>query len=73
VGRFEPRLDRKTSTLNAVGVWFEDGLEPMQTPGFAPALRDALAAYTEFVGATRIVWPRTRIGREVARALRAVA
>jgi len=71
VGRIEPRLDRKTQTLNILGVWFEPGFEPMASPGFIGALADALGAYREFVGATTDAWPRTRLGRELARALRA--
>lgn len=70
VGRIEPRVDRKAKTLAILGIWFEEGFEPMQAPRFIPALRDALDAYREFVGATTVTWPRTRPGRDVARALR---
>jgi uncharacterized protein YcaQ len=71
VGRIEPRLDRKERRLRILGIWFEDGFSPMETPGFIPALRDAIAAYRSFVGADSIAWPRTRSGRDVAGALRA--
>jgi len=70
VGRFEPRLERSTRTLRVLGIWFEDGFEPMAAPGFVPALEAALAAYTGFVGARRVTWPRTRPGRDLAGALR---
>jgi uncharacterized protein YcaQ len=70
VGRIEPRLDRKTRTLNILGVWFEAGFEPMASPGFIESLGEALGAYREFVGATRVTWPRTRAGRSLASALR---
>jgi uncharacterized protein len=70
VGRIEPRLDRKTKALNILGVWFEPTFAPMESPGFIPALRDALEAYRSFVGADTIAWPRTRPGRDVAAALR---
>jgi len=70
VGRIEPRLDRKAKTLNIIGIWFESGFEPMEEPHFTPALRDAVEAYRSFVGATRVVWPRTRPARDIARALR---
>lgn len=71
VGRIEPRLDRAAGTLRILGVWFEDGFEPME-PGFVAALADALEAYRGFVGAVRVTWPRTRAGRELARAVRAL-
>jgi uncharacterized protein YcaQ len=70
VGRIEPRIDRKTQTLRILGIWFQDGFEPMETPRFIPALRDAIEAYRTFVAASKVVWPGTRAGREVANALR---
>jgi uncharacterized protein len=70
VGRIEPRLDRKAKALNILGIWFEPGFAPMEETGFAPALAEALEAYRCFVGASRVVWPRTRPGRDIARALR---
>jgi uncharacterized protein YcaQ len=73
VGRIEPRLDRKAGTLAVVGIWFEPGFDPIETPGFLDALREALDAYRAFVGATKVTWPRTRPGRDVAGALRRLA
>ncbi len=73
VGRIEPRLDRKAKTLNILGIWFEPDFAPMETPAFIPALRDALEAYRSFVGAVKVSWPRTRLGREIAGALRRLA
>jgi len=70
VGRIEPRLDRKAKTLNILGIWFEAGFEPMASPGFIGALREAIEAYRSFVRATKVAWPRTRRGREVASALK---
>ncbi len=70
VGRIEPRLDRKTKTLNIVGIWFEPTVSPMEDPRFIAALGEAIEAYRSFVGATRVTWPRTRPGRDVAGALR---
>ena len=70
VGRIEPRLDRKTKTLAILGVWFEPDASPMETDGFVAALGDAVEAYRTFVGATKVVWPRSRPGRDVAGALR---
>jgi uncharacterized protein YcaQ len=73
VGRVEPRLDKSSPDLRILGIWFEPGFSPMEEPEFVPALADALEAYRSFVGATRVVWPRTRLGRAVAAALRSQA
>ncbi len=70
VGRIEPRLDRKSRTLNIVGIWFEPGFAPMEDPRFIDFLRDAVEAYRDFVGAAKVSWPRTRPGRDVGAALR---
>ena len=70
VGRIEPRLDRKERTLRIIGIWFQDGIEPMEEPHFIPALRNAIEAYRSFVGADKVTWPRTRTGRHIAGALR---
>jgi uncharacterized protein YcaQ len=69
VGRIEPRIERKARTLHIAGVWFEPGFEPMQEPDFLPALADALTAYRSFVGADTLTWPRTRLGRDLARSV----
>jgi uncharacterized protein YcaQ len=73
VGRIEPRLDRTTKTLNILAIWFEPGFEPVESSGFIDALRAAIEAYRSFVGATKVVWPRTRPGRDIAGALRRLA
>ena len=70
VGRIEPRLDRKKGKLAILGVWFEHGFSPMEEPHFVPALAEALRAYRAFIGATSVSWPRTKIGRNLAGALR---
>jgi uncharacterized protein len=69
VGRIEPRYERPTQTLRIVGIWFEDGFKPMEEPEFISALSQALRAYTSFVGAKSVTWPRTRPGRDLASAL----
>jgi uncharacterized protein YcaQ len=56
VGRFEPRLDRATRRLRILGVWWEQGFSPREVEGFVGAMREALAAYMLFVGATSIEW-----------------
>jgi len=70
VGRFEPRLDRSTKTLRIVGLWFQDDFQPLEDPGFSQAFRTAIEAYRSFVGAARVAWPRTRLARTLAGALR---
>ncbi len=70
VGRIEPRLDRASGTLRMLGIWFEAGFEPMEEPGFIPALGDAIEAYRTLVGASKVSWPRTRIGRSFGAVLR---
>jgi uncharacterized protein YcaQ len=62
VGRIEPRLDRQARTLRILGVWWEDGVDARRVEGLVPALRDALAAYMAFVGATRLEWPASAAG-----------
>ncbi len=56
VGRFEPRLDRATRTLRILGIWWEVGFNPRTADGFVPAMRAALAAYCDFVGAKSVDW-----------------
>ena len=71
VGRIEPRFERKDRSLHILGVWFEDGFRPMEEPHFVSALAEAVRAYAAFVGARKVVWPRTKPGRELGTAVRA--
>jgi uncharacterized protein len=70
VGRIEPRLERASGTLRILGAWFEPGFEPTDEPGFIAALGEAVEAYRAFVGATKVGWPRTRVGRALGAAMR---
>jgi len=70
IGRIEPRYERATHTLRIAGIWFEVGIRPMEEPNFIPALADALDAYRRFIGAGSVTWPRTKLGRDLAGALR---
>ena len=70
VGRIEPRIDRRTKTLNILGIWLEPGFAPMEDRHFIPALREAIEAYRSFVGAVKVTWPRSGPGRDIAAALR---
>jgi uncharacterized protein YcaQ len=70
VGRIEPRYERRTHRLQILGIWFEPGFSPMEEPDFVAALAEALRAYRAFVGARTVSWPRSRMGRELARRTR---
>jgi hypothetical protein len=67
VGRIEPVLARKTGTLRIAGLTFEPGFAPLEEAGFAEALGEAVAAYQRLTGATRVVWPRTRLARALGK------
>ena len=47
VGRIEPRIDRKAGALRILGLWWEDGFDPLDgaNPGFAGAVAEALRAH----------------------------
>ncbi|HEY4226913.1 MAG TPA: crosslink repair DNA glycosylase YcaQ family protein, partial [Candidatus Limnocylindrales bacterium] len=47
VGRIEPRIDRSTGTLRVLGVWWEDGFDPLDSAhtGFIDAFVAALRAH----------------------------
>jgi uncharacterized protein YcaQ len=58
VGRIEPRIDRDAGTVEIIGLWWEDSLDPRRADGFVDAMREALAAYLEFARAGKLEWPR---------------
>jgi uncharacterized protein len=68
-GRIEPRYERNTHTLRIIGISFEGRPGAMEDPRFLPALADAVEAYRTFVGADRLIWPRSQPGREVGSAI----
>jgi uncharacterized protein YcaQ len=72
VGRIEPRIDRKSGALRILGLWWEDGFDPMDgaNPGFAAAVAEALRAHLEFTGLARVTWPRVVRHRAFAAAVR---
>ena len=70
VGRIEPRIERKTGTLRILGLWWEDGFDPLAEPGFVDELAAALRAHAAFLGATKIVLPRTARHRALVGELR---
>ena len=73
VGRIEPRIDRKADTLRILGVWWEDGFEPLKAEGFVDAFVEAIDAHRAFGDVKRHAWPRTAklraLGVEVKRRL----
>lgn len=73
VGRIEPRIDRAAGTLRILGLWWEDGFDPLDgsNSGFVGAFVDALKAHMAFAGLSRIALPRTVRHRAFAAAVRA--
>lgn len=70
VGRIEPRLDRRSGTLRVLGLWWQDGFDPLETAGFVDAFATALDAHRRFGGLRRIALPRSLAHRGFARAVR---
>jgi uncharacterized protein YcaQ len=70
VGRIEPRIDRKAGTLRILGVWWEDGFDPLEADGFVEAFADALDAHRRFGGVRKLAWPRTVRLRALGAAVR---
>ena len=69
VGRIELRVERRDRALGVVGLWFEDGFDPIAEPGFVPAFAEALRAHAAFGGVERVVLPRNRRHRPVVGAV----
>lgn len=72
VGRIEPRIDRAANTLRVLGVWWEDGFDPLgdANPGFVDAFAGALRAHRDFAGLAKVALPRVARHRELAAAVR---
>jgi uncharacterized protein YcaQ len=71
VGRIEPRFDRKADALRILGLWWEDGIEPLAEPGLVEGLVDAIVAHARFGGVSTVVWPRGARYRAIGAAIRA--
>jgi hypothetical protein len=73
VGRIEPRIDRRTGTLRILGLWWEDGFDPLadENAGFADAFTAALRAHMAFADMRTVAMPRVVRHRELAAAVRA--
>jgi uncharacterized protein len=72
VGRIEPRIERRAGTLRIAGLWWEDGFDPLDDDGFAPAFAAAIAAHRDFGGMARVVFPRTVRHRPFLTEVRAI-
>ena len=60
VGRIEPRIERRTGTLRVLGLWWEEGFDPLASDGFVEAFAEALEAHRRFGGSDRVIFPRVR-------------
>ena len=69
VGRIEPRIDRAAKSVRIIGLAWEAGFEPVETPGFVPAFATALSAYLEFGSADELVPPADAAHRALFRVL----
>jgi len=64
VGRIEPRIDRQARALRILGIWWEDGFDPLAEEGFVDGFADALEAHRRFGDVRTIRLPR--LGRHRA-------
>jgi uncharacterized protein len=73
VGRLDPKADRKSGTLGVLGLWWEDGFDPLSdaNPGFVDAFADALRAHLAFTGTKKVALPRVARHRTFVQAVRA--
>ncbi len=72
VGRIEPRIDRKARTLRILGLWWEDGFDPLDGAhgDFAGAFADAVRAHMAFADLAKVSLPRTAAHRSFVAAVR---
>ncbi len=71
VGRIEPRIERSTGALRILGLWWQDGFDPLAAPGFVDGFSDAVAAHQAFGRSDRVLWPRAVRHRPFVAAVRA--
>jgi uncharacterized protein len=72
VGRIEPRIHRPSGTLRILGLWFEEGFDPLgpSEDGFVDAFAGALRAHLAFAGLRRVAFPRAVRHRALVAAVR---
>jgi uncharacterized protein len=56
VGRIEPRIDRAAGRVQVLDLWWEESFVPRRAEGFVDAMQEALRAYLQFAGASRLEW-----------------
>ena len=61
----------RPARCGSLGLWWEDGFDPLAEPGFVAGFGDAIEAHRAFGGVERISWPPTARHRAFARAVRA--
>jgi uncharacterized protein len=71
VGRVEPRFERRTGTLRVLGLWWEDGFDPLAEDAFVGAFAEAVEAHRRFGRVGRVAFPRAVRHRPFVAALRA--
>jgi uncharacterized protein YcaQ len=71
VGRIEPRIDRQAKALRILGIWWEDGFDPLVADGFVDGFADALEAHRRFGDVKTIRLPRLARHRALAAAVKA--
>ena len=59
VGRIEPRIDRRTSALRILHLYWEPGFEPAAQPAFLDGLAEALEAHRTFADLDRVLVGRS--------------
>jgi hypothetical protein len=70
VGRIEPRFERRAGVLRIVGLWWQDGFDPLVADGFVDAFAAAVRAHARFGDVERVVWPRSVRHRAFTAAVR---
>ena len=71
VGRVEPRFERRAGTLRILGLWWEDGFDPLAEDAFVGAFAEAVEAHRRFGRVGRVAFPRAVRHRPFVAALRA--
>jgi uncharacterized protein len=71
VGRVEPRFERRAGTLRILGLWWEDGFDPLAEDAFVGAFAEAVEAHRRFGRVRRVAFPRAVRHRPFVAALRA--
>jgi hypothetical protein len=71
-GRIELKADRAAKTLRVLGLWWEEGFEPLDEAhaGFVESFVDALREHLAFAGMRKVAMPRVARHRAFAAAIR---